>query len=201
VSDRTWLSDLRMRLVTTFYRRATLMVRDLGETDTAPAHVAARMATISMGELDSYLEFRPRADRRVIERRLEKGDEGVVAWVDAQIVHAAWIATGRSYVAYLDRDLLLAPDELLVYDSFTIPELRGSGIARARMAHVFAEYARRGYRRCFAIVAVENSVGAHTMQSGGYRKTGRFSCLRLGPWSRCWQSSTSDRVPALARPS
>jgi GNAT superfamily N-acetyltransferase len=125
----------------------------------------------------------------------------VGAWVAGRLVHAAWIATGRAHIAYLRRDLVLAPTELFVYDSFTLPAWRGSGIARGRMLHVFAGYRQRGYRRCFALAAAENHAGRQAMVSAGYRALQDYVSVRLGPWDRCWSVQRGEpHVPELALP-
>ena len=40
--------------------------------------------------------------RRDIEARLARGDRCYAVWVEGRIVHAAWLATGRARVDYLD---------------------------------------------------------------------------------------------------
>ena len=186
----TLAAELRMRVVTTFRRRATLMVRDLSAADDAPAASHARIARIARldpADIDAYLRLRPRATRAGIEARIARGDVAVAAWVDGRIAHAAWVATGRTHIPYLGCDLVLDAGEMLVHDSFTDPAHRHAGLAHARMMWVFREWARLGFRRCFAVVAEENEVGRRAMASAGYREVGRYVCVRLGPWSRCRQ--------------
>jgi GNAT superfamily N-acetyltransferase len=194
-------SMLWMRISTTFYRRATLMVRDLASVEPNSPQGPARIAQLRREDLGAYGQFRPETPVAQLERRLARGDAAFVAWVGNRIVHAAWVAAGRAYVAYQHRDLLLQPDELLMYDSYTLPEYRESGIARARMMHVFREYGARGYRRFVGVVAEENVIGRHAIESTGYRAAARYACVRLGGWSRCWRVSTSDtHTPELAAP-
>jgi GNAT superfamily N-acetyltransferase len=189
------LAELRMRVVTTLYRRVHVMACDLSTVEPIEPDVEVRIARLTRDDVEAYARFRPRAP---FDDRLAKGHEIVAAWLGDRIVHAAWIATGRGPASYLDRDLVLAPDELLVYDSFTSPDHRGMAIAPARMSHVFREYRKRGYRRCLAIVAVENEGGRRAMESGGYRAIGRYACLRAGRWTWYWTwARGSDRVPDL----
>lgn len=193
------LTDLRMRVVTTVYRRVVLMARALVAIDGPSAPADARVALLGEGDIDAYTRFRPDAGASQVERRLERGHRAYLVWVDDRIVHAAWVATGRVPVLYLGRDILLAPDELFVYDSFTHNEFRGTGRARARMERVFADYTHHGYRRCLAIVAAENVVGRLAMESGGYRRAGAYRCLRLGHRHACWpQPLNGQPLPALA---
>lgn len=190
--------SLWMRFVTSFYRRAVLMVRELDALENVTPPMPGRIALMSRGEIDAYRRFRPGAGAADLEVRLARGDVAVVAWLDDRIGHAAWVATGRAYVSYLGRDLLLKPDELLVYDSHTLPDLRESGIAKARMDFVFREYRTRGYRRCFAIVAMENVIGRRAVEAGGYHAVARYHRLRLGPLDRCWPAAGSDpTIPRL----
>lgn len=194
-------AELRMRVVTTFYRRATLMARDLtpapGAGDVQPPS-PARIARLSPADIDAYLRLRPRATRAAVEARMAHGDVAVAAWVDGRIAHAAWVATGRTHIPYLGCDLALDAGEMLVHDSFTDPAHRHAGLARARMTWVFREWARLGFRRCFAVVAEENAVGRRAMERAGYREVGRYACVRLGAWSRCRQvNAKGAAVPPL----
>ena len=192
---------LWMRVSTTFYRRAALMVRDLAAGETVLDPAPASIAPLEPGELAAYLRFRPDQSAEVIHQRLTKGHAAFVARVGDRIVHAAWVASGRAYVPYLRRDILLERDELLMYDSYTLAEFRETGIARARQMHVFREYRKRGFRRFVAVVARENVVGRRAVEAAGYRPDARYACVRLGPLDRCrqvWSDGTA--VPELRRP-
>lgn len=190
-----------MRLVTSFYRRGILMVRELAGEEAAAPNASARLAPLLPADFEAYRRFRPRTERAHLEARYGKGHEAVAAWVDERIVHAAWVAMGRGPVPYLGGELVLRPDELLVYDSFTLPAFRGRGISRARMSYVFGRYRERGYRRCLAVVALENRRGRRALDAGGYQSAGRYSCIRVGPWYWCWNAhSGHTRLPELARP-
>ena len=50
-----------MRFVTSFYRRAILMVRELDWVGSVTPPTPARIAPMSRGEVDAYLRFRPDA--------------------------------------------------------------------------------------------------------------------------------------------
>lgn len=194
------LGNLRMRMVTTFYRRAWLFGRDLEQPITgAQPRLPVRVAILEEAELDDYLAFRRDERRTAIEARIARGHLCFAAWHESRIVHAAWAAPGAVRVPYLQRELVLAPDECLVYDSCTAPAFRRSGAARARMMELFAYWRARGFRRCYAVLARENLTGERTLRAGGYRPVGRYLSIRLpgvGSWCRGWPEPGA-KLPAL----
>jgi ribosomal protein S18 acetylase RimI-like enzyme len=135
-----------------------------------------------------------------IQSHLARGEPCFAALYDGQIAQVGTAATGRVYVPYLYRDLLLQPDDVYFYDSFTLPAYRGYGLAPARAAHMMHHYWQEGYRRVVCLVAVENQGGLRSVQKTGYQAVGLYSCLRFGPWQRDWQKTWSEEpLPTLAK--
>ena len=194
----TWLMKVR----TTFHRRMVLVERALSPPPPMPElPVRAEIGLMSPREVASAgTAFRDDLDPSSVSERLARGDSCFAVRVEGEIVHMAWVAVQRATVEYLGRDLMLEPDEIFIFDSFTLPEYRGMKIAQARGAHVAGYYAERGYRRSLGVVAVENSAGLAVPEALGYRRIGIYSTLGLGRWCRAWSEALpGERIPPLVR--
>lgn len=190
-----------MKVVTTFYRRMVLVSRDLSgplpEVSSCSLPVKIKKATEE--DLPAYRAFHPGRREGVIQARFARGDECFAVWDEGHIVHAAWVAAGRAYVPYLHRDLLLQPDEMYIYDSFTRPSHRRRGLCGLRGRYLLRHYHARGYKRALGLVALENKTAFAPVRSVGYTHVGMYTCVRLGPWQWHWQRAFGNgRLPALA---
>jgi len=193
---------LEMKVVTTFYRRLVVFARPLSSDVELPElAVPVEIRSLSRSEVGAYHLFRPDQPAALIEELLARGRECTAVWHRGRIVHAAWAYLGRAYVAYLNRDMILREEEVLILDSFTLSQYRRMSLAKARSAYQAAEFAARGLRRSLGIVAAENRVGLAVVTAAGSRPIGMYACLRAGPFSRYWQRPDGDAVlpPLVAR--
>jgi RimJ/RimL family protein N-acetyltransferase len=195
------MPSLAMKVSTTFYRRMILMVRPLDDTIPSPwPRLPVVFKILTKEDLPAYHRFRPDRRTSLIQNSLARGEQCFVAWYQGRIVHAGTMATGRVYVSYLRRHLILRPGEVYSHDSFTLPAYRGYGLAPARHAHVMRSFHQEGYRRIACLVAVENKAGFRVVEKLGYQAMGLYSCLRVGPWQREWQQRwREEHLPMLAR--
>src|SRR5262245_17526026 len=165
------------------YRRVLLVEQSL---DAPIPPVAARLPVniclMREPEVDEYLDFRPDVDAADVRRRLEAGDLCFVARHQGRIVHAAWAVSGRVRIDFLARDFGLAPDEVYIDESHTLPSFRGLDIAAARSSHTRRYYQEAGYRRSLAIVFPENGPACRAVAKQGYRPLGTMGYWKLGPW-------------------
>jgi GNAT superfamily N-acetyltransferase len=192
------LQSLWMKLFTTFYRRVTVHVATLDPSPpVAISKIAVRVELLAPEMIDAYARFRPSQSREAL-RRFALGHMAGVAWHGDRIVGAAWMATGRIRIPYLDCDIVLPPDAIYTYDAHTLSEYRGNNIARARAAQLGLEFLGRGLRRSVSIIAVENRSGLRSALKSGYRVVGTHSFLRLGPVQRHWNERLSDDYPVFA---
>lgn len=195
------IQPLVIKVFTTFYRRMFLMVRPL---DSTISHLRPRLPVVF--ELLTETEFLARSslwpDHYVhpIRAHLARGEQYFAALYEGQITQIGRVATGRVYIPYLRRDLILQPGDVYFYASFTLPAYRGYGLAPARAAHMMHHYRQEGYQRVVCLVAVENKSGLRSVQKTGYQAVGWYSCLRFGPWQCDWQQTWgAESLPRLAR--
>jgi ribosomal protein S18 acetylase RimI-like enzyme len=192
---------LAMKVLTTIYRRMFLMVRPLDATipDLRPC-IPALFKVLTREELLAYNRLQPEQYTSLIQARLACGEQCFAAIYEGRIAQVGSVGTKRAYIPYLRRDLILQPNDVYVYGSFTFPAYRGYGLAPARAVHMMHHYRQEGYRRMVCVVAIENKSGLRVVQKLGYHTIGLYSCLRFGPWQYDWQRTWGEEsLPRLAR--
>lgn len=107
-----------------------------------------------------------------------------VAWHEGQIIHATWVAFGHAWIAYLNREITLAPNEVYSYESFTVPAFRGQNVYGACLSYEQQVLKRAGYCRIVLAIMPENKAAFRPVEKAGFRPIGVIGYLRLGPW-RC----------------
>jgi SAM-dependent methyltransferase len=167
----------------TVYRRAVLLERPL----TAPVARITPSVPVAIGllrttEVDAYRSFRPEADACDIRRRLANGHRCFVARYEGGIVSAAWLATGRVWVEYLNREIRLATDEAYLYESFTAPGFRGQNIPAVRATYETRYFRDAGFRRLVAISMPENKPALRHAEKAGWQPCGVMGYVKIGPW-------------------
>ena len=180
------------KVFTTFYRRVVIVVQPI---QTPIPELSARVPIVP-GQLASdvvaaYDEFRPSERAKARQRLGSGGEECFVAWHEGRIVHATWVATGRAYVPYLNRDLLLESDQMYLHDAYTLPAYRGCNIAPVMFAYIMQCYLERGFLEFVAVATVEKARKRFYEKYGG-KVVGSYSCLRLGRWQTQWQQTMSE---------
>jgi GNAT superfamily N-acetyltransferase len=197
-AGRDYLQVLTMKVMTTFYRRMVFVSRPIDSIPDLKPRLPVIIRMITGEDLPAYREFSSFPSTDEIEARFERGHRCFAAFLDGRIVHAGWVATGRVYVPYLRRDLILLPGDIYLYNHYTLPEYRGYGLAKARGVHVLRHYQNEGYTRSSGVIAAENRAGFGPVKPTGYRPIGIYSYLRLGLWQHYWQQAWTDEpIPAL----
>jgi GNAT superfamily N-acetyltransferase len=136
-------------------------------------------------ELEAYARFRAQpVEHAQTRRRLEKGDACIAAWLDGEIVSAAWYSFGTAWVDDIGRALRLAPGEVFGYDLYTAESQRGRGVASERGRWAAAYFRAEGYRSVVAGLSPQNLPVQGPAQKLGYDTLGRAGFLRLGPLRR-----------------
>lgn len=165
----------------TVYRRVIVMEFSFDGPTTS---VVARIPVVVdlLERADEYDGFRPDSDPAETRRRIEAGHRCFVARYEGRIVHACWSATGRVWIDYLGHDLVLAPDAVYNYDSFTIPTFRGHDISGFRVTEATRSLRAAGYRRLVAVVVPENLAAFRPLEKAGYRRVGVMGYVGIGRW-------------------
>lgn len=167
------------------YRRLLLLERALDQpiADFTPG-LPVDVAMLAHDELDDYLVFRPGTTRRGIAGRLRSGDMCFVARHQGRIVAAAWVTAQPLWVPFLGCWIDVTPDEVHIYDKFTLPAYRGHGIANAVRTHQMKHLQCAGLRRATGAVLPENLSSLRDDGKGGFRAYAVLRRIKLGPWQR-----------------
>lgn len=167
----------------TVYRRVVVLGRSLAgpllRFDPPPGVEIDRLRP---AEIDRYLALRPAADGREIERRLAAGDRCLVARLDGRIVHAGWLASRPVWSDYLGMDVAPRPGEAYVYESFTDPAHRRSGITAARSTVALRLARDEGHRSIIGIVMPENRAAFGPARKMGFAPCGVIGWVGVGRW-------------------
>ena len=189
------LDTLAMKVRTTLHRRMYLMLRALDEPIPPPApkgSFAFREMTDALKP--AYLEMLP-SRRPLIEARLAGGARCFLAMDGDRLAHGYWMGIERVRIDYMEGDLLLPPDSVYTYDSYSPPAHRGRGLAQAVGLHVLGVARAEGRRRAWCLPAVENAPGIRPVEAIGYRRVAEIHRFRLGPWKRRWTRRLGDVEP------
>ena len=171
-----------------FYRCVVIHGRDLSEplpeaTSALPVEIRLLKATDAAALARHRVDLEP---TRVAARlqRLADGQACVAAWLDDQIISSTWLAFDTAWLPQLHRRLSLSPNEVFIYDTYTIEPMRGRGLATIRALWT-ARYLRdAGYRYAIGHTARENRPAQGPPEKAGYRALGTAGYVRLGPWRR-----------------
>lgn len=114
-----------------------------------------------------------------LAERFRQGHLCFVA-IDAggRVTHARWVSTDRAHVPELDADVVMPPGEAYMYDGYTRPEARGTGIDGVMRCFIFRSLKDAGLRRAHSYVRGDNPVGVRAAQRW-QRLTGTVPYLRL----------------------
>ena len=168
------------------YRRLGLFELPLSR---ARPELPARVA-LSMGPYEperdaaEYAVLSPFSDHALTEPRLGSGHSLFVARSGGELVGACWVARDRLWSSYLRREIELAPDEALTYETYTARSARGLGVGPALRAWVADQLGNDGCRRLLATVDPSNRPAIRLVEKLGYRRIGTLGYLGAGPLRR-----------------
>lgn len=176
----------------TVFRRVRYFERSLSD----PIPPASPIPGMTVGELPpdrwpELAQFRPGTSVDKIAGRLGKGYRCFIASAQSGIVHAGWIASETAWCEVLGAEIPLPRDAVYFFDSFTIPEMRGRGLAPEAAKFRQRMLRQAGFRKVVAVADDDNRSGLRALEKSGYRPAGWLGVLRLGPWSRLirWNGS------------
>ena len=89
---------------------------------------------------------------------------------------------GAGPIDYLSRDLALQPNEVFVFDAYTLPTFRGRGLSPARALVLGQHFRSRGYHRLLTAVHPENAVGFRPLGKLGTKPVGMIGYVGIGGW-------------------
>lgn len=167
----------------TIYRRLILIKRDLhAPVNNVCPGIPITITLLRHDEIDDYIRFRPDADYTTIQHRLDKNAWCFVARHENRIVHSIWAFAKSAWIDYLKCCIQLSDNEIILLDSFTLPEFRGLNIAPARGVFLMQYFKNLGYCRLLGVVHKDNKPAFGPAEKTGWIPCGMKACIMIGPW-------------------
>ena len=182
ICERAWdvlraegLTSLWFKMLgETLYRRLILFQLSLSHYEAVlPPGLPVTLGLLSEDDVDEFADYRPDRDAQEVRQRLESGQWCFLARHEGSIVHAGWAVAHRARVEYLSCTIDLSPNEIYVYESHTVSEYRGRGLAPAQRSFAAHFFRDLGYRRMLAAVMPENRPAFRPMEKARKKKTGK----------------------------
>jgi GNAT superfamily N-acetyltransferase len=166
------------------YRRLYLLRRPLAEPILdCPTTLPVKIDWLTLEEVQDYLVFRPDASGHAVTRQLLNGDRCLVARHEGRIVGAMWGSNTRANAErLLGRDIPLAAGEAYQFDAYTLPEVRGMGIAPALSVAWLRHLRNEACVDAIRLTFPWNVAALRSHTKAGYRLAAVVRCLKLGPW-------------------
>ncbi len=120
------------------------------------------------------------------QRRIDLGHHCILALHEGELVGSIWICPAAWLIGNERPVGALAPDVAFVYDGFISETMRGKRLASARLAHIFHEMQRYGFKRNCTTVEDDNLASVRTVAIVGYRRT--ENVVRKHRWMMIFRS-------------
>jgi GNAT superfamily N-acetyltransferase len=180
----------------TAYRRLTVyefqLERELPE---APVPSSVKLDLLRPDEIADYLRLLPRTDPEVVRARLRQGHRCLVARMEGRIAHVRWSSTTSVLVDWLGCVFTLAPQAELGYGTFTDPDFRRHGLARAVRMEMLHRLRSEGLKRTLAIVEPENTPAVTLNEKLGFRPIGVIGRVGAGSARYCFCRTNPGEIP------
>jgi hypothetical protein len=164
-------------------RRAVLYERRLGDSIASPhpaTLVHGWLGRSAIARLAGATEQGPDD----LLARLDRGERCFGSLRDGRVVAARWATHGEVDADYLRIGLRLPDGDAWIFDSWTDPRERGSGVASEASAVLGAALAAEGTTRFVVIVMNGNRSGHAAVLRSGYRRLGTITTIRTSPRRR-----------------
>jgi len=164
------------------YRRLYLLRRPLVEPiGDCPTTLPVKIGWLTFEELQDYFAFRPDASRHDVTQQILQGDRCLVARHEDRIIGAMWgSCTRASTRLLLGRDLALAAGEAYQFDAYTLPEVRGKGIAAALSVAWLRQLRDESCTAAIRMTFPWNVAALRSHAKAGYRVAAVVRCFWLG---------------------
>ena len=131
-----------------------------------------------------YMSLRKDQDREMIQRRFDRNEVCLVSRNEGKIIAVSWIATGTTWVDYLDSSLRLADDCVYAFDSFVHESFRGKRVANALTRYRMHWLEEAGYKRAIGLIWPENKNSMRRVVRLKRGEIGNIIRYQIGPWRK-----------------
>lgn len=175
------------------YRRALWLALELDAMPPAPSPgVAVDIGPLAADGWRQVAAARPGLAPGEARRRLEAGHRCFVARREGGVVSCLWAAGDAVRVPHLwGSPVPLDDGEVLTYDAYTVPSLRGRRLLPAVRGRMLETLRDEGVRRAVLLVAPHNEPMLRSARRSGYRL--RATVVRLGLGRLGWTRTIERR--------
>jgi len=113
------------------------------------------------------------------EERLKAGHLCFIAEKNGDIVHYKWVSFNKTYVNELERRIRIGSDSAYIYDAYTVPECRGTGISPKVSARIFDYLFQNGIKKIYYLISYNNFPSIRDAEKTGLRNMGEVTLTRL----------------------
>lgn len=171
----------------TVYRRLRLLVMDLnGPTLRITPSIDSAVRVLDGTDRDAslYTAFRVDTSAREFCRRISDGGECFAAIHGEDIVSATWAYAGRGPFPYLSAFLEAGSAEIVLSDSYTLPDFRGHNLSPVVIAEIARHYRDRGFQFILTGVLPENDASFRSRRKTQFRVGGTVGFVGPHLWRR-----------------
>lgn len=138
-----------------------------------------------------YRTLRPDTSEDAFRARVATGALCFGAHVSGRLTSVTWARAGGGRISYLDRNLVLSPGDVYLFDTFTRADQRGARLAPAAAAAQIEHFRGAGKERITALVLPENRASLRARARTGFRVSGVIGWIGLG--DRRWHFQRPSR--------
>jgi hypothetical protein len=129
-----------------------------------------------------------------IEARFAQGDVCALGFTEGRLVHAVWITARAAWIPELRARFRPRPGEAYVFDSFTVPDLRGSRVQPAVSALILRWARGQGHRWLTFHVRGSNPPAWRIAAKMGARRAHVVRCFRPARGQGAWVRGLDERL-------
>ena len=120
------------------------------------------------------------------EQRLRDGQTCVVGCHGNEVVAYCWLAASPVWVGEIARMVVPGPEDVYLYDAFTVPAWRGRGLFSALLDQSMVCAAALGRRRVLVLALARNRASRQAIARAGFERVATVSRLALWRLDHVW---------------
>ena len=126
------------------------------------------------------------------EERFAKGDEAVCAFLRKELVAYLFAARTDTRVDEVDDLLIVGKEEVYLYDAFTLPAYRGSGIYPFLLNTAAMYFKKQAYSFALIFSTADNRSSIRGIEKSGFTGYGSVSYRKFLGW-KSWDYRIGER--------
>lgn len=127
--------------------------------------------------------------------RLRDGQACAIAHHEGEVVAYCWLASTPVWVGEIGHAVVPGPEDVYLYDAFTMPGWRGRGLFPAMISRLLALARSQGRKRALIFVGAGNRASRRAIERAGFEIVHTVSRLDLCGLTRLWfRGPRSSRI-------